>query len=1398
MASNDLVVLRPAYARTVYTADFETLDGADTWAAENAATVTAPGDYLIISSVTGNDNSHQARRAVPTLVEGREYTFTAIVSSPDADVTVGLDATGADGLTPVLVGEEPTTLVFDFNTTVRSANIYFTRGVIETNSVVHVHSIAFVEHVPQVLGPKPKGVSGIAPEYRYFMTDLLTNEIIAEVPFRGVTWERAVKGAGTFSGRIPVIAATKSLDLYNTTMPGQTGLYVVRNGKCVWGGIIWARQYQFGSKDLSISASEFESYFYHRLIWKTWTHEYGATVSYIPSENSWRVVLENGSHVAVKPGSTVHFILYEVENFKYNGQYRVLDSPAPTNQEFRVLGGFAVADMVSRETRDGYTYVYTAENHGYSTGDTITIRETGLGGTPVTPTESTVIVEVPGGAESNMFRFPTLDGDELSVPVDGETMRPLPKGTYTGVTVTVRQDTYDYINSLLESMNIDFIGTDFPNIYIEPGVTYGLDVIGKEAGGGVVTLETATQHGLAPGQAIQIQNVDPTMDGEYEIYSVPTSNLLQYKGGGTTPATVVSASEREITSLGMAAGLASVTFGSAHGFLVGQTIVIDAGPVYSGFSGTFTITAVPTPTTIQYATVGTTSISDTAQTLATAQVAGDPVNYVSQAQLISNVATLTLEDPITFSPGDSVTVANTAKSLGIIEKALDAPNSKATIQTAENHGLTAGRTVNITGLLDFSEVLTRDTTSTTVTLTTSRPHNFRAGNIINVSGTETHRIVTKALTSNLATLTTNKNHNISVGMTINVSGVYDQYPITGYSISDGVATVNITGAHNFQVNDEISIAGVFEQRTVVSAFAQGGRATLTMHKPHNFQVGQKVTISSVGAPFDGQVELEEVTSTRITYSIDAKYWDDQIAAAARAGWSLKVPVSVPDRIATGTVKVDEGHITGTYTVTARTGSTVSYTRAGEDVNQTSTGFSGDSVIKGQGIFNGEHVVSARTGSTVTFPLVAANVSSSPVQQPIAEEDETTPDINLVSVNTGARTVTKVTPTSVEFNQSMPGSAEGQIVNMAISRPSMFNGLRTVTGTPATDRFTFAMEGNASMIETTANTPAYAHVTNLYNGTYTITAVDPVLNTFSYAKVNPNVSAHPVQSRGYGSVIPLVLVSSFGPYPGNADLDIGYSQRGFTGINVEPVPYRGFQLVSVGDALDQYSENINGFEYRIDCAYDEENDRFTRTFVFIPIQYPDPPSEGQVSAVSRFGAERLIFEYPGGNISDVSIDESAESSATRFFAVGQNNSGSDVGPNIGIASAQDMLRGEGNGRAWPILDASEKVDGVDDENVLYSYAQRYLSEAEPPYAKFNVTLNGSIAPFVDTYLPGDWCVLNLRDDFAAMRLASGLERRTDVFLRKIDSFKVSVPDGVTAPETVVMTLVAEWGVDTVGK
>ncbi len=82
--------------------------------------------------------------------------------------------------------------------------------------------------------------------------------------------------------------------------------------------------------------------------------------------------------------------------------------------------------------------------------------------------------------------------------------------------------------------------------------------------------------------------------------------------------------------------------------------------------------------------------------------------------------------------------------------------------------------------------------------------------------------------------------------------------------------------------------------------------------------------------------------------------------------------------------------------------------------------------------------------------------------------------------------------------------------------------------------------------------------------------------------------------------------------------------------------------------------------------------------------------------------------------------------------------------------------------------------------------------------FNVSVNGSLVPAVGTYLPGDWCSLIIDDPFVLARLQSDQEPRNDIIVRKINGYKVSVPDNPSFPETVDLDLVTDWKVDKTGQ
>ena len=1392
--------------------------------------------------------------------------------------------------------------------------------------------------------------NGLAPIYRYYTADLLTNEILAEIPFRSVSYERALKGAGAFSGSIPVIEATNSLDIYESTMPGNTALYVVRNGICVWGGIIWSRSYDVVGRVLQVSASEFTSYFYHRRFWKTWGHAYGATISVVDGVAT--ALLDNGAaSSSINSGAAIKLEFDDAANTRYNGFYTISSTPVPTQSSFGIDNSQPIASVNFVSRTDNIVTVITEGPHNLLVNDQITLDLE-----PSSEFNGPHVVLTVGGSEGTVFTVQLQGNDVAETAVTGSVFRPIPDGVYPLTTVSVRVDTYDFVRSMIDSVFADFVGIDFPNNYIEPGISYNFEIIEKEVVDGVATLKTAEAHDLAPGQAVQIQNVDPLFDGEYYVTETRAEDEFSYELGGFLEATPVEINIQQIERVSATNGVVLVTTLEPHNMLVGQRVSIETGTTEGGvgpmLNGTFTIIETPSTTTFKYASgflttipeiiydpatassvtrinyvenpsfelnltgwsgtgtetrvtaeanIGTASmqvvcaalnenatsayytppistgdiytgsvyvkgeigkfvtltVENTGGTVTSAtppvsmtgewiristtiepnigdgirlkisnstngahtfyvdnamlERSGEATDYfdgsttdtlaytygwsvgahtsaseethfldVILASITDNIATLTSTEPPDFFVGSSVTVSGVYPQISIAEKSYDAISQEATITTASNHNLQVGDTVDISGLRDFSSISAREVFGTKVTMYTNLSHNIFIGDVVNITDMQdVYQLTSKKIDGDIATLTTSVAHNIGIGDVVVISNISDSYPVTNKILTNNVATITLDvpvgGGHNFAVNDSISIAGIVDTSNVISKVTEDGVAILTTDFPHNFLENDDITVSGLGAPFDGEFKVLYFTDTRIAYAVETETTDE-----------------IPLTGANGTVSTTRSAFNGDFVVTEVTANTISFNKLGNNVLSTPVA---DAFVVGLSPINGVHVVTDTPAvNKFSYALTAYDLPETEIVA-ASEEASLQPVASTESIHVGTHTVTGVTRNTFTFTQSgISNNVALQNVSGVVNVDSIFNG----TGleiTAKTDRtFSYELIAPNNILETPANSLAYVVAPNIYNTTATLTAVNPDLNTITYSLSHVDMPATSIQGYGTATVDPIAIVSTFGPYPGNSDIGIDISTRAYSGKNVEPTSYRGFELVNVGEALSRYSDTVDGFEYRVDVAFNEEINQFVKTFVLIPIDYPDPTPNIKPSPISRFGADKLVFEYPG-NIINLSIEESAENSATRFFAVGENDLGPDAGPPFSVDAAKGLLRGEASKRRWPLLDDDEKVDDIDDEEVLYSYAARYLTESRPPDAKLGLSVNGSLQPVVGSYAPGDWCSIIVDDEYIRERLRSKLEPRDNIILRKIDVIKVSVPDGTTFPETVDLTLVPEWRIDT---
>jgi hypothetical protein len=118
-----------------------------------------------------------------------------------------------------------------------------------------------------VIPTLPASVYPQTVQYRYLFADLLTNQILAELPLTGVSFSQQLNTAGTFTAKLQLSGiGAADLNVANATIPARTAVYVDRGGVLVWGGVLWKREFTSKDQTLTLIAREFESYFERRRI----------------------------------------------------------------------------------------------------------------------------------------------------------------------------------------------------------------------------------------------------------------------------------------------------------------------------------------------------------------------------------------------------------------------------------------------------------------------------------------------------------------------------------------------------------------------------------------------------------------------------------------------------------------------------------------------------------------------------------------------------------------------------------------------------------------------------------------------------------------------------------------------------------------------------------------------------------------------------------------------------------------------------------------------------------------------------------------------------------------------------------------------------------------------------
>jgi hypothetical protein len=114
------------------------------------------------------------------------------------------------------------------------------------------------------------------PAYRYLLCDLLTDQLLAVLPLRGVSFGRRISRVDSLSATMDATTpdAVRLAKLAHA-YAGRSALWVYRDGALWWGGIPWtvrAQQGPRGGVQVELQAATFDSYPHHRRLYADVTY----------------------------------------------------------------------------------------------------------------------------------------------------------------------------------------------------------------------------------------------------------------------------------------------------------------------------------------------------------------------------------------------------------------------------------------------------------------------------------------------------------------------------------------------------------------------------------------------------------------------------------------------------------------------------------------------------------------------------------------------------------------------------------------------------------------------------------------------------------------------------------------------------------------------------------------------------------------------------------------------------------------------------------------------------------------------------------------------------------------------------------------------------------------------
>jgi len=390
---------------------------------------------------------------------------------------------------------------------------------------------------------------------------------------------------------------------------------------------------------------------------------------------------------------------------------------------------------------------------------------------------------------------------------------------------------------------------------------FSASVNNKSLTSNIAELTTTAAHNLPVGAVVVINIGDAVFDGTNTITATPTPTTFRYTrvnsdvgstaalgpvalvsrpsaaATGTATLNVSVSRLARLTSSGaldgaftanlgsglgavsvtantrqMVAGTATLTTTAAHGFAVGDTVIVNIND--PNFNGTFVLGAGTAGSTLVYTVGGPPPDVGPPPQPATGTVQRGTVNALA----INGAGTITLGGQFT---GTSFSANAATKGL---------TNNTATIVTATPHGLTTGHQVTIAGVdANFN---------TTANVTVVNSTTFTYARLLTAS------VVNRQRTANVATLTTSIAHGFLVGDTVTITGVDATFNGTFVLIA---GTAGSTLVYDNATNPNVGSTAVSPAGTAnkeIATVAATGTASLTAGASHLARVSSAGTFDA--------------------------------------------------------------------------------------------------------------------------------------------------------------------------------------------------------------------------------------------------------------------------------------------------------------------------------------------------------------------------------------------------------------------------------------------------------------------------------------------------------------------------------------------------------------------------